>query len=202
MIGLHTSKHRTQKAFTLIEMLVVMVIMSLLITVVMQGFVYSLGIYQRVTHTQKNAYSEVLFYRWICETLSSQAAARPKDIGLEGIPSSLSTYTYQPLIGSNGVKTRISWGLVQEGESLSLHYYESDQDLTVYTWSESQGHFEYLGKDNAWQSKWPLEKSDTPALPLATKLRITTRADERNYVMVLGTRERPEVTMDEALYGR
>src|SRR5689334_19651010 len=103
---------RHQRAFTLVEMLVVMVIVGLLITVIMQGFGFSMGMYQRVVRVQKNAYSEVFAYNWLRSTLGSQVAMRPKDRGLEGTINSLSTYTYDPLVEQSGLKTRVEWQLV------------------------------------------------------------------------------------------
>lgn len=193
---------RTQKAFTLVEMLVVMVIVGLLITVIMQGFGYSMGMYQRVVRTQKNAYSEVLAYNWLRATLGSQVAARPKDRGLEGGVNSLSTYTYEPLVEQAGLKTRIDWLLVQDGNNVRLDYREGTTLFAVYRWSDSRAAFEYMDEKGQWRNHWSAEKSDLPPLPQAIRLSINTDNETRNYVISLATRKRSEVTMDEALYGR
>lgn len=191
-----------QRAFTLIEMLVVMVIVSLLITVIMQGFGYSLGLYQRVVTTQKNAYTEVLAYNWLRATLSAQSAARPKDIGLEGGASELSTYTYQPLVEHEGLKTRIQWRLAQDGDAVSLIYREGNTLFAVYRWPESSGQFEYLDEKGNWHKRWPLEKADITPLPVSIRVLVSTGREVRNYVVNIATRKRAEVTMDEMLYGR
>lgn len=193
---------RTQKAFTLVEMLVVMVIVGLLITVIMQGFGYSMGMYQRVVRTQKNAYSEVLAYNWLRATLGSQVAARPKDRGLEGGVNALSTYTYEPLVEQAGLKTRIDWQLVQDGNNVRLDYREGTTLFAVYRWSDSSAVFEYMDEKGQWRNHWPAEKSDLPPLPQAIRLSINTDNETRNYVISLATRKRSEMTMDEALYGR
>lgn len=191
-----------QKAFTLVEMLVVMVIVGLLITVVMQGFGYSMGMYQRVVRIQKSAYSEVLAYNWLRSTLGSQVAVRPKDRGLEGSVDALSTYTYEPLVDQPGLKTRIDWRLIHNGESVSLEYREGSNVFAVYRWPESTGQFEYLNDKGEWINHWPAEKSDLPPLPISVRLLINTGKEVRNYVVSINTRKRSEVTMDEALYGR
>ena len=193
---------RFQRAFTLIEMLVVMVIVGLLITVIMQGFGYSLGLYQRVQHTQKNAYSEVLVYNWLCSTLGVQVAARPKDKGLDGEFSHLDTYTYQPLLEQQGLKTRIQWRLEQVPGYLQLSYSESGQDFAVYRWPESTGEFEYQSAEGKWLQQWPIDKVDPPKLPESVRLQVHTGAETRNYVVPIATRKGSEVTMDEVLYGR
>jgi general secretion pathway protein J len=190
-----------QRAFSLIEMLVVMVIVSLLITVIIQGFGYSLGVYQRVQHSQKTAYTEVLAYDWLRTTLGAAVAARPKDHGLEGSSQVVSSYSYQPLIDPLGLKTLIVWRLQQEGDDVNLEYQENQSLWPVYHWPNAHGSLEYLDTKGQWHSQWPVEKSDLPALPEAVRLLISSGAEVRNYVVVINTRKRSEVTMDEALYG-
>lgn len=197
-----SNAYRHQKAFTLVEMLVVMVIVGLLITVIMQGFGYSMGLYQRVVKSQKSAYSEVLAYSWLRTTLSAQVAARPKDRGLEGGINEISTYTYEPLVNEAGLKTRIEWQLAQESGAVSLAYREGDQSFSVYRWPDSSGQFEYLDEKGQWHKHWPAEKAETPPLPVSIRLLISTGNEVRNYVVSTATRKRAEVTMDEVLYGR
>lgn len=188
---------RFQRAFTLIEMLVVMVIISLLITVIMQGFGYSLGLYQRVVTTQKNAYTEVLAYNWLRATLGVSVAARPKDLGLEGNASEVTTYTYQPLVERAGLKTRISWQLIQDSANLRLEYREGDTIFSVYSWSAATGHWEYMDEKQQWHNKWPAEKSELTPLPSAVKIQVNSGSDIKNYVVAIKTRKRPETRMDE-----
>lgn len=193
---------RTQRAFTLVEMLVVMVIVGLLITVIMQGFGFSMGMYQRVVRVQKNAYSEVLTYNWLRSTLGAQVAARPKDRGLEGGINSLSTYSYEPLVEQNGLKTRIEWHLVPAATGVSLEYREGNNLFSVYRWPDSTAQFEYQDERGQWVNRWPLEKSEAPPLPEAVRVVISSGGEVRNYVVKVATRKRAEITMDEALYGR
>ena len=186
-----------QRAFTLIEMLVVMVIVSLLITVIMQGFGYSLGLYQRVVTTQKNAYSEVLAYNWLRSTLGVSVAARPRDLGLEGNAFEVTTYSYQPLVEPAGVKTRINWRLIQDSDKLRLEYREGSTNFSVYSWPAATGYWEFMDEKQQWHSKWPLEKSVLTPLPSAVKIQVTTGSDIKNYVVAIKTRKRPEIRMDE-----
>jgi general secretion pathway protein J len=81
-----------QHAFTLIEMLVVLIIVSLIVTLIVQGFGYTLGLYQRVVKSQNSAYQEVFAYRWFSSSLQTQVAMRPKDRALQGDAMQLSTF--------------------------------------------------------------------------------------------------------------
>lgn len=193
---------RIQRAFTLIEMLVVMVIVGLMATLIVQGFGYSMGIYQRVIKTQRSAYNEVLAYNWLRSSLSAQVAARPKDRGLEGNSADLSTYTYQPLLSQQGVKTRIRWQLMNDGEGVLLNYTQGNQSIGLFRWPESSAQFEYLDEKGQWINHWPPEKTELPALPRALRVQVTSGKETHNYVVVSKTRVRPIITMDELLYGR
>jgi len=192
----------SQRAFTLIEMLVVLVIVGLMATLIVQGFGYSMGLYQRVIKTQRSAYNEVLVYNWLRSSLSTQVAARPKDRGLEGDSADLSTYTYQPLLAPQGIKTRIRWQLINDGADVVLNYAEGDQGFSAYRWPESTAQFEYLDDKNQWINHWPPESTEMPALPHAVRLQVASGKESINYVIVNKTRVRPIVTMDELLYGR
>jgi general secretion pathway protein J len=202
MPNFHRSFAKLQRAFTLIEMLVVLVIVGLMATLIVQGFGYSMGIYQRVIKTQRSAYNEVLAYNWLRSSLSTQIPARPKDRGLEGNAVDLSTYTYQPLLAQQGVKTRIRWQLVSDGSDVTLNYAEGNQSFSVFRWPESSAQFEYLDLSGKWLNHWPPEKTDIPPLPRALRLQITSGNESHNYVVVNKTRMRPIVTMEEMLYGR
>ena len=198
----HLLSARSQRAFTLIEMLVVLVIVGLMATLIVQGFGYSMGLYQRVIKTQRSAYSEVLAYNWLRSSLSTQIPARPKDRGLEGNSADLTTYTYQPLLAVQGIKTLIRWQLVDDGNDIVLHYSEGNQGFDVYRWSDSTAQFEYLTLEGNWIGRWPPEKTDIPALPRALRLQITSGKETRSYVVANKIRLRPVVTMEEMLYGR
>jgi general secretion pathway protein J len=185
-----------QRAFTLVEMLVVMVLIGLLVTLLMQGFGYAMGIYQRVVQRQYSAYSETMMYQWMESTLGAQIAARPKDRGLEGDQNQVSTYSFRPLVASPGLKTLVNWQLESTGGQLG------QTSFVVRSWPSAAGEFEYLADDGSWHSQWPVEKTTAPALPEAVRLVIRLGSDQLNYVVAVETRKRPEVTMEEAQYGR
>lgn len=193
---------RLQRAFTLIEMLVVMIIMAMVVTLVVQGFGYSLGLYQRVVNTQNTSYKQVLAYQWLKSSLGAQVAMRPDDRGLEGNSQQLSTYSYQPLLAQAGIKTLIQWELTQTQWQLQLRYRQADEQFIVYEWPDARGQFEYLDDQGEWGDHWPTEKLDLQPLPKAIRLVVTNGRETFNYVIPNKTRRRAEVTSDEVLYGR
>lgn len=191
-----------QRAFTLIEMLVVMIIVAMVVTLIVQGFGYTLGVYQRVVNKQSNAYQQAFAYRWFTSSLQTPIAMRPKDRGLEGDSRQLSTYSYQPLLAQQGLKTLIVWELLDNGGELQLSYREAGQQFPVQRWPGASGHFEYLSEQGQWLPRWPEEKREMQPLPKAVRL-VVSRGDEVfNYVAVNTMRLRAEVTMDEVMYGR
>jgi general secretion pathway protein J len=191
-----------QRAFTLIEMLVVLIIVAMVVTLIIQGFGYTLGLYQRVVKSQNTAYQQVFTYHWLSSSLSSPVAVRPKDRGLEGDASQLSTYSYQPLLAQAGLKTLVQWELQHQGGELWLSYKEGQIRFPVYQWTNATGRFEYLDEQGQWVNLWPMQKSDNLPLPKAVRILVTSGRDSFNYVVMTGTRLRAEVTSDEVLYGR
>lgn len=191
-----------QRAFTLIEMLVVLIIVSLIVTLIVQGFGYTLGLYQRVVKSQNNAYQQVFAYHWLNSSLSSPVAMRPKDRALEGDARYVSTYTYQPLLAKQGLKTLIQWELAENAGQLTLSYREGNSHFPVYQWPDAAGQFEYLDDQGQWVNRWPIQKSDTLPLPKAMRILVTSGRDSLNYVVKVDTRLRAEVTSDEVMYGR
>lgn len=193
---------RLQKAFTLIEMLVVMIIMAMLVTLIVQGFGYSLGLYQRVVKTQSSAYQQAMAYHWFTSSLQSQVAMRPKDRGLEGDGSQLSTYSYRPLLGTQGLKTLVQWEIVSRGRELTLMYHEGAQRFLVYTWQDATGRFEYMDEKKQWLGDWVKGTEDVTSLPHAVRLQIYQGGEVLNYVANTETRPRSIITAEERMYGR
>lgn len=191
-----------QRAFTLIEMLVVLIIVSLIVTLIVQGFGYTLGLYQRVVKSQNNAYQEAFVYHWFTSSLQSQVAMRPKDRALEGDATQLSTYSFQPLLAKQGLKTLIRWELRTQANELVLGYSEGQTHFPVQRWPQATGQFEYLDDQGRWLKNWPVEKTDTNPLPKAIRLLVNSGRDSFNYVVKVETRPRAEVTSDEVMYGR
>lgn len=202
MLLLLKVRMRRQSAFTLIEMLVVLIIVAMVVTVVMQGFGYSLGLYQRVVKNQANAYQQAFAYRWFASTLQSQVAMRPKDLGLEGNQYQLSTYTYNSLIGAPGLKTRIAWELETNDGDLLLGYREGKRQFTVNTWVGAKGQFQYMDIEKNWRDLWLPQKDEPAALPNAIRLQIHQGDKLLNFVVTTETRLRAIITADEKMYGR
>ncbi len=202
MHSLPSMDYYRQRAFTLIEMLVVMIIVAMVVTLVMQGFGYSLGLYQRVVKTQSNAYQQAFAYRWFTTTLQSQVAMRPKDRGLEGNQFQFSTYTYAPLVGSAGLKTRIAWELETKGEQFVLGYREGERQFVVNTWVGAKGQFQYMDVENNWRDLWVPQKEEPTALPKAIRLQVYQGDELLNYVVITETRTRAIITAEEKVYGR
>lgn len=194
--------HIRQRAFTLIEMLVVLIIVSLIVTLIVQGFGYTLGLYQRVVKSQNSAYQEVFVYHWFTSSLQSQVAMRPKDRALEGDALKLSTYSFQPLLAKQGLKTLIRWELQAQAGELVLVYAEGETRFPVQRWPRATGQFEFLDDKDQWLKSWPHEQTDSNPLPQAIRLLVNSGSDSFNYVVKVDTRQRAEVTSDELMYGR
>jgi general secretion pathway protein J len=144
----------------------------------------------------------VFAYRWFSSSLQTQVAMRPKDRALQGDAMQLSTFSYQPLLAQQGLKTLIRWELQARSGELVLSYAEGQAHFPVQRWPDASGQFEYLDDNGQWLKKWPQQQTDTNPLPKAIRLVVNSGRDSFNYVAKVDTRQRAEVTSDEMLYGR
>lgn len=129
--------------FTLLEMLVVVLLVALLSSVLMQGFVYMAGIYGAVERRQDVARSQYLLEGWLRDSVQGMVngidGPAGKGVRFEGDESSLKGISLEPLVGlgdkggaTDGlhlphvrVPHKIEWRIEQTVDSVKLRYGES-----------------------------------------------------------------------------
>lgn len=189
---------KKQHGLTIIEMLVVIVITSLLVTVMMQGFTFTLNLYHRVVAKQQSAYQSAFVNHWLGLTLGNLVAPREKDVKIRAHKYFISAETFNPLLSDPGVKTKIEWELVPTNSAYSLIYREADVEFEVFAFSESNAAFEFQSADRVWHDVWPVEFYQQVNLPEA--IRISFGAS--NFLVNVQSRKAAEVYVDEVMFGR
>jgi len=189
---------RTQKGLTLLEVLVVLVIVSLVATMMMQGFGYTMGMYQRVVNTQRDGYKQVMAYKWLRQTLSATAPPRDYDVYFKADAQGLVATSFHPLFRAAEGKTVIGWRVESTAVGWALIYTEAEQDFQVLQGDDGLASFEYLDAQDSWRDSWPPEEVEPRRIPEAVRLMV----GEDNYTAVINTRKTAEVGFDEVLYGR
>ncbi|WP_250657382.1 prepilin-type N-terminal cleavage/methylation domain-containing protein [Alkalimarinus coralli] len=129
--------------FTLLEMLVVVLLVALLSSVLMQGFVYMAGIYGAVERRQDLARSQYLLEGWLRDSIQGMVNGVDGPVGkgvrFEGDETSFKGISLEPLVGLEGqggatdgislphvrVPHKIEWRLEQTVDAVKLRYGES-----------------------------------------------------------------------------
>lgn len=146
--------------FTLLEAIVTLVIVSLIVTVLMQALAQSLQLRQRLLHHQREARTTVLQEQWFRETVASAIEDLPGAFGsLRGDARGVEFATPSPLGG--GGLARVRWALEPMEGGDSLVY--SDPTLgqvVILPGPLHDARLAYLDVEGRWHDSWPAPDAD------------------------------------------
>lgn len=180
---------RKQTGLSLLELLVTLVLISLVSTVIVQGFGFGLSLYDRVTSRSNQTSTELLINHWIRFSVSALVAGKVVETSLSGAPDGFSAVTLNPLLAPEGTPTRISWRL----EGNTLEYLENEKVLEVRE-LESLAAFEYRNTSGEWVGAW-MPTDDALDLPRAIRLR---QDKEILVTAAVRTRLDPDLLLEES----
>lgn len=165
MAGAPTSPRRRAAGFTLLEATVTLVIVSLLMTVLMQALSHSLSLRTRLLRFQGEARIASLQEAWFRETLAGAQVDLADALGpLEGTPESLAYATPSPLVATG--LARVRWWIKSDAGGSTLHYADpATADLVVVAGPLRQAAFAYLDREGKWQREWQPEPDGVEPLP-------------------------------------
>ena len=184
--------NRSQSGLSFVELLVVIVIVSLVSTVLVQGLSFGLSLYQQVESRRVNGHKRVLVNHWFGTSTSALVVSTGVHVSLEGAGDRFVANSFNALADPTGVATPIIWKLIDEKDGSVLKYQQSGE---VFTLSPLAGthRFEYQDHDGDWHSSWPLQDSGASMLPAA--IRIVDAAGSVYVQSVLQTRATPNVIL-------
>ncbi|MBN8793579.1 MAG: type II secretion system protein [Stenotrophomonas nitritireducens] len=157
------------RGFTLLEVIVTLVIVSLLITVLMQMLSHALGVRTRLLHYQERARVAFLQESWFRDTVAS--AQLDDSDGNPALRGSVDAFEYvasTPLIARG--MGRVRWFLkADEKGEVSLHYTDAQTpDRQIVPGPLQDAEFSYLDREQQWQGVWvsdPLYQTLQPERP-------------------------------------
>ncbi|WP_039915866.1 prepilin-type N-terminal cleavage/methylation domain-containing protein [Cellvibrio mixtus] len=125
--------------FSLLEMLVVILLVSLLASLLMQGFIYMSGTYSTVERRQMHMQQQDLFEGWIRESIhgliNGVDGALGKNQLFSGDEASFSGISLGALAGSPvGTPVKVVWILERKDGKLMLRYGEAPLSATEFKW--------------------------------------------------------------------
>lgn len=171
---------RTAAGFTLLEAIVTLVIVSLLVTLLMQALGQSLRLRERLLHYAGETRRAALQEAWFRDSVAGAVADLPDALGpMRGGAESLELVSAAPLGG--GSLQRVRWTLRRESGGFALHYADATwPDLVVLPGPLREAAFDYLDAQGQWQREWAPEWTPPapapPLLPRMVRLRATTAA--------------------------
>ena len=164
---------RAQHGLTLIEMLVVLVLVSLLGTLLIQGTGYFLGRYAQVTRVHRDASLASLRQHWFASTVRTMVSSRVETRQFTGDDTGFEGTTLQPLAAESGLPVRVRWSISGDRDGDSVVYTEDGgEPWTVLTSGEGEGElsFEYADATGAWQDHWRAASDARERIPRTVRL--------------------------------
>ena len=168
-----------QLGLTLVEMLVVLVLVSLLGTLLIQGAGFFLGQYATVTRVHRDASLAALRQHWFVTTVQGMVPSRLAARRFAGDASSFEGVTLQPLAAESGLPVRVRWSI---GDAAAANAGARGADSVVYTeaggasWTvlaaadEERLAFEYADATREWLATWSAEENARERIPRMVRL--------------------------------
>lgn len=170
----HRRHRHAQAGFTLLEMIVTLVIVSLLVVVLMQMLQQALGLRTRLLRFERETRMATLQEEWFRDSVSAAVVDLPDALGpMQGDAAAFAMVSAAPLQGSG--PTRIGWMLRGEGNdgTQALVYAGTGAAASLRVMGGLQAAaFSYLGADGRWRATWKQE--DSAPLPRMVRLEATT----------------------------
>ncbi len=196
----HALLSADRRGFTLVEVLVVLVLLSMMMTLLMQGLTYVGGMRLRFLAQVERQQQGGLPSSWFRRVSSAMTPDHKRGQHLfSGDTRGFKGLTLAPLLGATGIPVPVYLFLEQQGENLRLMYQEyEDTPLELATWSASAGELRYLDDEGVWQGQWPLAEQGRQAqLPRAIMAQIRQAVGVQVwYGSIAGRRHPPTVLRD------
>lgn len=163
---------KRQKGLTLLEMLVVMVLVSLLSTLLLQGGGTMLQLYQRVLEAQRNNETNALPNWWFQKTLSHLNPSFEKHFSLRATEQTIEGYTLSPLLAPAGVLTSFRWRLAQGKNGINQLFYKEfgREEWLALEWVGGNAKFRFRDYKGRFVNYWPIEETEFYRLPILIEL--------------------------------
>ena len=155
------TRRRTALGLTLIEMLVVLVLVSLLGTLLLQGTGFFLGKYATVKRVHRDASLAALRQHWFISTVQAMVPSRVEARRFAGDSSSFEGVTLQALAAEPGLPVRARWSIDAGGVSQAVVYTQEDGESWTVLASDDGGlAFQYADSAGEWHGHWPIASDD------------------------------------------
>jgi general secretion pathway protein J len=171
--------------FTLLEVLVVLMIISLAVTLLIQGLSSVLQIRQKVRDNLLATKPAILQQTFLRTLLSSMASDDIKGKHrFTGTAQKITGFSLAPLLSPQGVPVLVELHIEQKDEACTLHYAEpGSPSLLLGTWQQSRCHFSYLADEKKMSVEWVPPAGELIQLPSGIAFHVeNTEGDQVFYL--------------------
>jgi general secretion pathway protein J len=155
--------------FTLVEILVVMVIVTLISGILLFAFERVLDVRVRIAAFLDGSETPTLVASWFRDDIDGIIPDDKNGADVfQGAARKLSGLSVAPLNGMAGVPTSVTWEIDFDADAgrTYLRYHDSAaQTLTIASWPDDRGNFRYCGADFACYDTWPPPRGKYTQVP-------------------------------------
>lgn len=145
------------QGFTLLEMLVVLVLVSLLATLLIQGVGFFLGKYALAKRVHRDASLAALQQHWFSSTVQAMVPSDVEARRFAGDASSFEGVTLQALDAEPALPVRARWSIaVDDASEIVVYTQEGRERWTVLVAGEEGLAFQYADLAGQWHERWPI----------------------------------------------
>lgn len=204
--------HRTQMGgFTLLEILVVLVVVSLISTLLIQGFIQALNTQTRQQKIIYQIQQTTLINNWIKKSISGIIAVQSEQgQPFTGSSDSLQGFTTQALAQSAGSPANIHWSITQQDNNIQLRYRQAEHiDWQIFhrprvssrqNQSLSAG-FQYRDEQGKWYQQWPPKNSiEKNQLPEAVQITLPQEHTHSVFLAVITATKNAKISTEDYSY--
>ena len=190
---------RTDKGFTLLEVLIVLVLLSLVVSLLAAGLSMTFSLRERLLEQQQQLRVQTLESHWFRSVCSSfTPEQKPGGEHFSGTPLRIQGLALSPLLSAAGAPRRVELLLEQQGPVVVLQYrQDTGKLLEIGRWQADSGSFVFFDSEWKQQDRWPprtfhesarlpraiLLKLDLPGSSLSWFAPITGRMQPRPWVI-------------------
>ena len=187
--------------FTLLEVLVVLVLVSLVVGFLMQGFSHVLKLRVYFVGQAEQQQTRILKEQWFRTLVGSVTPAYSEGVDqFQGEKTELIGLTMASLDSRPGVPVPLHLRLVNEDGAVELRYLTAGgAEWVLGQWQDAEGKFEYLDKKGNWHTRWPPGLGVHEQLPVAIQLNVAKPLRPTQWLVNIPGRKEPRIDLTREL---
>lgn len=186
MQGQQNERIRQSSGFTMLEVLVVLVLISLVTALVMQGLSAVFQIRQKIRDTLLVNKPVTLQQAFLRSTLSAMTADDIKgEHRFTGTAQKITGLTLAPLLSLQGIPLSVELSVQRQEDSCLLRYTESGSPpIILGRWLHDHCYFSFFAEQGKEQSEWNSSGNKLVQLPSAISFQVENETGDKVFFLI------------------